>query len=98
MSLGKHTKCDLSAGIANLDISELANQMEIHFYSLIRKMENKTSEILNNSLTEDDRKRTVSTMSCYGSDELIQLSEQIAKTAELLHTLQERKGREITTV
>lgn len=98
MGLGENTKCDLSAGIAKLDIETLTIQTERHFYSLVRKMNKKTSEVLNNSLTPKDRKETVSSMSCYGSKELVQIATDIAEVAELLHTLQEKEGREIQIV
>lgn len=98
MSLGKNTKCDLSAGQAKLDITELTRQIELRFYSLVELLKTKTQNIMYNSLTEKDRKDTVSSMSCYGSDELLKISIEIAKTTELLYTLQEREGREITLV
>jgi len=98
MGLGDHTKCNLSAGKAELDVEALTRQTERHFYSLIRKMDKKTSEVLNGSLTEEDRKETVSSMSCTGSKELSGLVIDISETAELLHTLQERKDRVLSIV
>ena len=98
MSLGKHTKCDLSFGIAKLDIEILTKQVEIHFYNLVKKMQQTVSNIQNNSLTAEDRKKIVSEISCFGSDNLKNMAEDLAETAELLHTLQEKTDRKIEIV
>ena len=97
MSLGKHTKCDLSAGIAKIDLEKLTKQIMIHFYSMVNDIRQKTSDLQNN-LTEEDRKKSVSSMSSTGADNLISLAKNLGETTELLHTLYEVSGREIEIV
>ena len=88
----------MSAGIAKLDITALTNQMENHFYSLVNQLNKKTGKIKASCLTEEDRKDTLLTMIAYESKSIIQLSEQIAKTAELLHTLYDSDDRDIEII
>ena len=94
----KHTKCDLSAGEAKLDLEMLTKQMEIRFFTLTRRIAKKTSDIQNGSLDVAARRKTVSSMCCIGSDEFINLSQQLAETTELLHTLYETSDREIEII
>lgn len=96
--IGKHTNCDLSADLAKIDLEKLTKQVEIHFYSLIGSIRQKTSEIQYKTLKKEDRIESVSSMSSTGSDELIKLSKNLAETAELLHTLQETEGRQIEII
>ena len=98
MSLGDCTKCDLSAGVAKLDMTTLTKQTEKYFYSLIKRINKKTSSVLYDTLTEESRKKTVSSMSCTGSNELVQMANDIAEVAELLYTLYESPDREIEIV
>ena len=98
MSLGKYTKCDLSAASAKLDVEKLTKQTEIHFYSLMEKIRVKSTDIKNDSLTIDDRMSNVSSMSSTGADDFIRLSQSIAETTELLHTLYHTTDRKITIV
>ncbi len=98
MSLGKNTKCDLSAGVAKIDLEVLTKQTENHFFSLIRKLEKRTNEVLNGSLNKKDRENTLSAMSAVGSDVMMSLTKQIAETTELLHTLYESTNRSIEIV
>jgi hypothetical protein len=98
MSLGNKTKCDLSAGIAKLDIDKVKEQIEIHYYSLLEKMEKKMSNIRNNSLTSENRREEISSMSATGANDVLRLAEQIATTTELLHTLNNKKDRTIKIV
>ena len=98
MSLGNKTKCDLSAGIAKLDIDKVKEQIEIHYYSLVEKMEKKMSNIRNNSLTYENRREEISSMSATGANDVLRLAEQIATTTELLHTLNNKKDRTIKIV
>ena len=98
MSLGKNTKCDLSAGTAKLDIEKLTKQVEIHFYSIIDKIRQKASDIQYNTLKIEDRKDNVSSMSSNGADNFIQLAQNLAETTELLHTLYNSEEREITVI
>jgi len=93
--LGKKTNCDLSAGIAKLDLEKLTKQVEIHFYSLMEKIRRKSSSIINDSLKIEDRKDSLSSMSATGADEFTRLSESLAETTELLHTLYNTTDREI---
>ena len=96
--LGKHTKCDLSAGVAKLDIEKLTNQIEIHFYSLLDTMRKKVSAVQYDIAEKDSRKSALSDMSSTGADNLIVLAKNIAETTELLHTLQEATSRKIEIV
>ncbi len=98
MSLGKNTKCDLSAGFAKLDLEKLTNQVEIHFFSLMEKMKKQTTNVLDNSLSKEDRKDSLLSMSAHGSDTVMRLSKQIAETTELLHTLYNTEDREIEVI
>ena len=98
MSLGIHTKCDLSARIAKLDITVLIRQTEVHYYSLLRKIQKQSSEILNDSLTQENREKKVSEMSAYGSNDMIRLTNNLVETTELLHTLYNSKDRKIEFV
>ena len=98
MSLGKYTKCDLSAGIAKIDIEKMTNQMENHFFSLMEKMEKRVSDVRNASLTREKRKKSLSCMSSYGVADVVNLTKQISETTELLHTLYEISGREIQII
>ena len=92
------TKCDLSAGIAKLDLTALKNQTEIHYFSLMEKMEKQVSDVRNNCLTPEDRKKSLLSMSAHGSDTVTRLEKQIAETTELLHTLYNTDGREIEII
>ena len=98
MSLGKHTKCDLSAGVAKLDLEKLTNQVEIHFYSLMNNMRAKVSAVQYDTVTIDNRKHALSSMSSTGADEVMSLAKNIAETSELLHTLFEVTNRKIEIV
>jgi len=98
MSLGENTKCDLSAGIAKLDIEILTKQVEIHFYKLVNDIRQKMSDIQYETLSVEKRKENVFKMTVSGADTLINLSKNLAETAELLHTLQEKTDRKIEIV
>ena len=96
--LGKHTKCDLSAGVAKLDLEKLTNQVEIHFYSLMDKMREKVSLVQFDTVEIDNRQHALSSMSSTGADNIIDMAKNIAETSELLHTLFETTNREIEIV
>jgi hypothetical protein len=98
MSLGNKTKCDLSAGIAKLDVKALTKQTENHFYSLITMMKNEVSDVRNNSLTEEQRKDALLSMVSHRSDLIKRLSEQIAETSELLYTLYNIDDRNVEVI
>ena len=98
MSLGTHTKCDLSGDKASLDMETLRVQIERRFYSLVKQIEKKTSEVCICSLTEEQKKEVVFTMTVCGADHLLQLTQNLAETAELLHTLNNLNGRELVTI
>jgi len=98
MSLGKYTKCDLSAGLAKIDFEKLTDQMENYFFSLMEKMEKRVSDVRNASLTREKRKNSLSSMSSYGANDVMSLAKRISETTELLHTLYEISGREIQIV
>ena len=98
MSIGEHTKCNLDADKASLDMTTLTVQTERRFYSLIRQIEKKTSEVGNNSMTEEQRKDAVFTMTVHGSQDLLRMTQDLAETAEVLHTLQSLKGRELVAI
>lgn len=99
MSLGTHTKCDLSAGVAKLDLEILTNQVEIHYFSLMEKMEKQVSDVRNNSsMAIKDRQDSLLSMAAYGSDTVMRLAKQIAETTELLHTLYNTNDRKIEIV
>jgi len=98
MSLGKTTKCDLSAGLAKLDLGKLTKQVEIHYYSLLEQMKNKMTEIKNNSISYDDRKEALLSMASHGADSVSRLAEQIAETTELLYTLYNTEDREVEII
>ena len=98
MSLGKKTKCYLSAGKAKIDLEKLTNQMEIHFFSLMEKMEKRVLNVRNKTMTIEDRKNSLSAMSAYGADDVMRLAIQIEETTELLHTLYETSERKIEIV
>jgi hypothetical protein len=98
MSLGQNTKCDLSAGLAKLDLQVLIRQTEIHYYSLLREMKSKTEDVLNDSLSFTNRKEALLSMSATGADTVSRLAEQIAETTELLHTLYNTDDREIEII
>ena len=98
MSLGNCTKCDLSAGIAKLDITTLTTQIERRFFSLAEQIRGKMNAIQVNCLTKEDRAKSVSYMVSVGSEELITIANDMAEVAELLHTLNESKDRKIEIV
>ena len=98
MSLGKNTKCDLSADLAKLDLVILTKQIEIHYYSLLEKMQNKVSEVREDSISFTNRKDALLSMAAHGSDTVKRLSEQIAETTELLYTLYNTEDRKIEIV
>ena len=58
----------------------------------------KTAKVLNNSLTEEDRRGNVSCLVSSGSDDLIRKVNSIATVAELLYTLYESTDREIEII
>jgi len=96
--LGKHTKCDLSAGVAKLDLEKLTKQVEIHFYSLMSKMREKVSAVQYDTVEIDNRKHALSSMSSTGADDIMEMAKNIAETSELLHTLFETNTRKIEIV
>ena len=96
--LGKHTKCDLSAGVAKLDLEKLTKQVQIHFYSLIDTMRKKMTDVQYDTVKIDNRKHALSSMSSTGADEVMDLAQNIAETSELLHTLFETNTRKIEIV
>jgi len=96
--LGKHTKCNLSAGVAKLDLEKLTNQVEIHFYYLMNKMREKVSAVQYDTVEIDNRKHALSDMSSTGADNIISLAKNIAETSELLHTLFETANRKIEII
>lgn len=98
MSLGKHTKCDLSAGVAKLDLEKLTKQVELHFYSLMNRMREKVSAVQYDTVEINNRKHALSSMSSIGADEVMALAKNIAETSELLHTLFEATNRKIEIV
>jgi hypothetical protein len=98
MSLGQNTKCDLSAGLAKLDLEKLTDQTEIHFYNLLKKIGSKVIAVKNDSLTKDARIDNVLSMASSGTTEIKRWVEQLAETTELLHTLYHSDDREIEIV
>lgn len=98
MSLGKYTECNLSAGVAKIDLAKLTNQVEIHYYSLLDKMRKKMSDVQYDNQKPESRTNALSCMSSTGSDEVMRLANQIAETTELLHTLYETSERKIEIV
>lgn len=98
MSLGKYTKCDLDANTAKLDLAILTKQIEIHYYSLLEKMQNKVSEVRNDSISFTIRKEALLSMASTGADTVSRLAEQIAETTELLYTLYHTSERKIEIV
>jgi hypothetical protein len=98
MSLGTNSKCDLSADLAKIDLNILTKQTENHYYSLLRQLKQKTEEVLNDSLSFTNRKDALLSMSATGADTVQRLSEAIAETTELLHTLYNTKDRRIEIV
>jgi len=98
MSLGKHTKCDLNAGVAKLDLKKLTNQVEIHYYRLLDEMRKKMTDVQYDTTTIDNRKHALSSMSSTGADKVMALAKNIAETSELLHTLFETANRKIEIV
>ena len=98
MSLGENTKCDLSAGIAKIDLKVLTKQVEIHFYTILSQMETEISNARNNSLTLENRKDTLLSMASTGARAIQMLSKQLSETTELLHTLQNTDDREIEVI
>lgn len=98
MSLGQSTKCDLSAGLAKIDLEVLKRQTEIHYYSLLKQLKQKTEEVLNDSLSFTNRKEALLSMSAHGADTMKRITEQIAETTELLYTLYNTDDREIEII
>lgn len=96
--LGKHTDCDLSAGLAKIDLAKLTRQVEIHFYSLMSSMQNQASVLQQGIPTKESRKEVLASMSSTGADSMIATANNIAEVSELLHTLYETSGREIEII
>ena len=96
--LGKYTKCDLSAGVAKLDLEKLTKQVELHFYSLMNRMREKISTVQYDTVEIDNRKHALSSMSSTGADDIITMAQNIAETSELWHTLHETANRKIEIV
>lgn len=96
--IGQHTKCDLSFGLAKLDIEMVKKHIEIHFHAQLDKMGKLVSNVRDNSLTEEDRQSQVSSMSAHGTDSMLMLAQTIAETTEILSTLYGTDCREIETV
>ena len=95
MSLGDYTKCDLSYGLAKLDITAIEKQLT----TLLVMLANNMRDILSpHSIVKTDFKEQVSSFSCTGSRSLMLLSKHFAETAEVLHTIQESNTREIECV
>jgi len=98
MSLGEKTKCDLSAGIAKIDLAILTKQTEAHFYSLLSEMEIEVANVRNNSLTLEDRKGALLSMAATGAKTIQRIADNLAETTELLHTLYNTDEREIVII
>lgn len=92
--MSNFTKCDLSAGVAKLDLEKLTNQIEIHFFGTLEKMQKLVSDVRNDCLTPEGRAKGVNKMVAHGSDDVTRLAKQIGETAELLSTLNGAKERE----
>jgi hypothetical protein len=92
------TKCDLSAGLAKIDLTVLRKQTEIHFYSLLSEMETEVANVRNNSLTLEDRKGALLGMASTGATMIQRIAENLAETTELLHTLYNTDEREIEII
>jgi hypothetical protein len=97
MSLGKHTNCDLSAGLAELDLPMLTKQMEIHFYKQMEEVR-KMTEIIHNFSTPADKKERLLGMISHGSQSLLSAAQNIAETSELLYTLYDTDNREVEII
>jgi hypothetical protein len=69
MSLGDNTKCDLSAGLAKIDLPMLTKQMEIHFYGLMDKMRKKVTDVQYDNMAIENRREALASMSSTGSKE-----------------------------
>jgi len=98
MSLGDFTKCDLSAGLAKIDLEMLTKQIEIYYYSMLDKMRQKMSEVQYDNTSVDNRRNAIASMSSTGSTAITRLANNIAETSELLHTLYNTDNREIEIV
>jgi hypothetical protein len=98
MALGEKTKCDLSGGLAKLDLQALTNQTEIHFYTILSSIEKKVQEVKYDTVTEKTRKDRVLSMVSTGSREIIRLTNRLAEVAEVLHTLYHTDDRKIEIV
>ena len=96
--LGTFTKCDLSAGLAKLDLPMLTKQMEIHFYGLMDKMRKKVTDVQYGNMAKDDRRDALSSMSATGSKDILNMAQNIAEVTELLYTLYETPTREIEII
>ena len=97
MSLGENTQCDLSGGLAKIDLPMLTKQMEIHFYGLMDKMRKKVTDVQYQT-EPDKRKENVASMSSTGSKDILNMAQNIAEVTELLHTLNETTDRTIEIV
>jgi hypothetical protein len=94
--LGKHTKCDMSAGQATIDTDKLTKQMEIYFYSLMNKMQAKASEVRFDNNDPKDKKEVLLGMVSTGADSIISMADNIAEVSELLYTLYNLNDRTVT--
>ena len=93
--LGKHTKCDLSAGQAVIDTDKLTKQMEIYFYSLMSKMQKKATEVRFDNNDPKDKTEVLLSMVSTGSDSIVSMANDIAEVSELLYTLYNMKDRTV---
>ena len=98
MSLSSFTKCDLSAGIAKLDITELYEQLQRRLYNLTTLAKAKLEIQVTALPTVKDTDKFAADFCCTGARCIKQLVYDIERTAELLHTIAETQDREIICI
>lgn len=87
MSLGDVTKCDLSAGVAEIDREILIEMLKHYYWSIEQKLHNMTANV-------STQGGTVFNVVCTEGKKIHLLTMDLRQTAELLYTLQESITRE----
>jgi len=93
--LGDYTECDLSSKESKLDISAVEEQLRYHYFALLNEIRTIISCDNWNKEEVNDR---ISSLVSTGSAFLKYKVMSLAKTAEILHTLNCRYSRKITNV
>ena len=96
MSLGNHTKCDLSAGVAKLDLTALQNTLQTAYFKAMNELRRECDVNGFESQTRYTESLLEMVSHRHRSMELLML--HIGQVAELAYTVDRSGGKKIEIV